>query len=220
MSQDPALPAGLPRSTLVTWLGLVVLGAAFLGFLAFSNNPRRDYVGKDHPGAGRRLPGIDLLPLVGNGEPVTLESLEGKVVLLNLWGTWCGPCRREFPRLMKLEERLRGNPDFKFLSVSCGQESPESIPDLRLQTEAYAAEMGAKFPIYADPFWQTRKAVAATAYDSRGTMPTTVVLDRTGKVRGIWIGYAGGDERVMEELVLELLSEGQTAPSTAGQSAT
>lgn len=219
MSQDSAPPAGLPRSTLVTWLGLVVLGMGFLAFLAFSNNPRRDYVGKGHPGAGRRLPGIDLSSLVGQGEPLTLESLEGKVVLMNLWGTWCGPCRREFPRLMKLEERLRGNPDFKFVSVSCGQENPEVLTDLRQRTEAYATEMGATFPIYADPFWRTRKAVAATAYDS-GTMPTTVVLDRTGKVRGIWTGYASGDERVMEELVLELLSEGQTAPSAAGPTAT
>jgi hypothetical protein len=114
---------------------------------------------------------------------------------------------------MKLEERLRGNPDFKFLSVSCGQENPEPMQDLRRRTEAYVAEMGATFPVYADPFWNTRRAAFATSYDFGGTMPTTVVLDRTGKVRGIWTGYADGDERVMEELVREVLAEGQTAPA-------
>jgi thiol-disulfide isomerase/thioredoxin len=214
MSTEPAPPARLPRSTLVTWLGLIVLGLAFMGFLTLSNNPRRDYVGKDHPGVGRRLPSVQLVPLVGDAEPLSLESLEGSVVLMNLWGTWCGPCRREFPRLMKLEERLRGEPDFKFVSVSCGQENPEPMTDLRRRTEAYVTEMGAPFPIYADPHWATRKAAFATSYDFGGTMPTTVALDRAGKVRGIWTGYADGDERVMEELIRELLVE----PREAGPS--
>ncbi len=215
MSHESAPPAGLPRSTLVTWLGLIVLGVAFLAFLRLSSKPRRDYIGKDHPGVGQRLGVIDLVPLVGGGEPLTLASLEGKVVLMNLWGTWCGPCRREFPRLMQLEARLRGEPDFKFVSVSCGQEFPERLVTLARVTDAYVSDLEAHFPVYADPQGTTRNAVFRTVHEA--TMPTTVALDRTGKVRGIWTGYADGDERVMEELVRELLAEPRvTAPSQAG----
>jgi thiol-disulfide isomerase/thioredoxin len=205
MSTEPAPAAGLPRSTFITWLGLLVLGAGFLAFLTSSSNRRHERIGKEHPGVGRRLVRLDLYPLLNGGEPLTLSSLEGRVALINLWGTWCGPCRREFPQLQKLEQQFSGEPDFKFVSVSCGQESPEDLDDLRRQTEAYVREMGATFPIYADPEAASRKSVFNASFST--AMPTTIVLDRTGKVRGVWTGYASGDERVMESLIRELLAE-------------
>jgi thiol-disulfide isomerase/thioredoxin len=209
MTSKPASSPGLPRSTLVTWLGLVALGLAFVGFLVWFGGLRRDFVGKDHPGVGRRLRSLELVPLIGGGEPLTLDSLAGRVALVNLWGTWCGPCRREFPKLMKLEAEFRSESDFRFVSVSCGLDLPDRLPELEQETAAHVTAMGATFPIYADPLWTTRKAVWSVAYSPSGTMPSTVVLDRTGKVRGIWSGYFSGDERLMEELIREILEEGK-----------
>jgi thiol-disulfide isomerase/thioredoxin len=156
------------------------------------------------------LVNLDLSPLLNGGEPLTLQSLEGRVALVNLWGTWCGPCRREFPQLQKLEQQFSKEPDFKFVSVSCGNEVPEHLEDLRRLTEAYAREMGATFPIYFDSQLATRKSIFNASFSTM--MPTTIVLDRTGKVRGIWTGYAPGDERVMESLVRELLAEPAAKP--------
>jgi thiol-disulfide isomerase/thioredoxin len=209
MPTQAAPRSGLPRSTLVTWLGLAALGLAFMGFLVWFGGLGRDLVGKDHPGVGRRLKFLDLVPLIGDASPLNLDSLEGKVTLINLWGTWCGPCRREFPKLMTLEEKFRSEPDFRFVSVSCGLELPDELAELERETSAYVKAMGATFPIHADPLWTTRKAVWSVAFSPSGTMPSTVVLDRTGKVRGIWQGYFAGDERLMEALVREILNEGR-----------
>jgi hypothetical protein len=110
---------------------------------------------------------------------------------------------------MTLEEKFRSEPDFRFVSVSCGLELPDELAELERETSAYVKAMGATFPIHADPLWTTRKAVWSVAFSPSGTMPSTVVLDRTGKVRGIWQGYFAGDERLMEALVREILNEGR-----------
>lgn len=53
-----------------------------------------------------------------NGKTVTMESLKGKVVLIDTWATWCGPCKAEIPHLKKLEEELHGNTDIQIVSIS------------------------------------------------------------------------------------------------------
>jgi thiol-disulfide isomerase/thioredoxin len=53
-----------------------------------------------------------------NGKTVALSDFKGKLVYIDVWATWCGPCKKELPHLKKLEEELRGNPDVVFLSVA------------------------------------------------------------------------------------------------------
>src|SRR3984885_7866934 len=69
-------------------------------------------------GVGQPLPMLELQPLTGTTEGVSLESLHGKVALINYWGPWCGFCVEEFPHLVELWDKNRGNPEFAFVSVS------------------------------------------------------------------------------------------------------
>ena len=111
---------------------------------------------------------------VDTGEVLDLESLEGKVVLLNFWATWCAPCLQEIPELNRLAERYPD--DLVVLSVS--DEDNETLTDfenfLELKTFSARVEPGAPLPA---PF--------ADAFNIR---PTSFVIDREGTVRRYLLG--------------------------------
>lgn len=162
---------------------------------------------------GKRLPRLELQPLIGDAQPVTLPDLAGKVVLVNLWGTWCPPCRIEFPHIAALEQKFRDHPDFKLLAVSCSQGLPENVTWLRADTSAFLQQQGIETTIYADPDGVTRRA-----YDEVGGLegfPTTFLLDRQGIIRNVWIGYYSGTERQMERMVQNLLDNQENTAEDA-----
>src|SRR5271169_2002056 len=66
--------------------------------------------------AGKLAADFNLTDLGGN--PISLSSLRGKVVFLNIWATWCGPCREEMPSIETLYEEFNKDPDFVMLAVS------------------------------------------------------------------------------------------------------
>src|SRR5437016_6034197 len=73
----------------------------------------------EHEGVGQPLPVLELAPLTGASEGLSLEKLRGKVALVNFWGTWCPPCNAEFPHMVELWDEFRGNGQFAMVSVSC-----------------------------------------------------------------------------------------------------
>jgi thiol-disulfide isomerase/thioredoxin len=136
------------------------------------------------PGAAHPLANLNkgaMAPLVLRSEPVdlpdfsftadgaakTLKDFAGKVVLLNLWATWCVPCREEMPALDKLESKLGGK-DFAVVPVNIDKGGPEKAASFLKETGA------AHLPLYTDPtgkMFATLKAVG---------MPTTLIIDRAG----------------------------------------
>jgi peroxiredoxin len=127
-----------------------------------------------------------------DGPNLRLGEQRGRVVMVNFWATWCGPCRIELPHLDKLHAKYR-NSGFLLLGVN--------IDDDPNAAKALAAKMGLKFPVLFD---SEKKVVAA--YDLNA-MPATVLIDRDGKVRHLHRGYKDGVEQLYEQQVRALLKE-------------
>lgn len=185
------------------WLLAALLAASVVAFTLLQPGGR----GGDFGIAGQSLTTIELTPLHGDAAPIGPQELEGRVSVLNFWGTWCPPCRAEFPHLLKLREKFQGRPEFQLLSVSCGTGRDSDLAELREETELFLNEQGAELPVYADRYAQTRVAVGNLLKASDFSYPTTLVLDAEAKIRGVWVGFQPGDQRQLEALVAKLLGE-------------
>lgn len=115
------------------------------------------------------------LPKVGfenaAGKPLTLADFRGKVVLLNIWATWCSPCREEMPALDRLQAKL-GGPDFEVVALSIDRDGISAV-------RKFFDEVGIKdLALYVDPSGQASSTLGAIG------VPTTLMIDRTG--RELW----------------------------------
>jgi len=155
------------------------------------------------PGIGKKPAALSLEPLTGDGKPVTLQSIVGNVTVVNFWGTWCGPCRQEFPELIELSKELSSHPAFRLFLVSCGQGREEDFDELKAETQAFVAGIEQPVQTHWDPGFKTRSAFNRVA--TLQGLPTTLVLDRQGVIRGIWPGYRPGCGQEIRQLVLALL---------------
>lgn len=196
--------AGWPSGTLLFW-GAAAIVAGVLLIVITNMPPRREPgQGTDHPAVGKSLADIALAPLTGDPPPIEQASLAGKVTLINFWGTWCPPCRAEFPHVVALWEELKGHEDFQLAAVSCLQGLEESADDLS-DTEAFLKRQGTKMPTYWDPQGRTR--IALSRVEPAFGFPTTVLLDRQGVIRAMWNGYYPGMEADVEATVRAALEE-------------
>ncbi len=116
----------------------------------------------------------------GEGENRSFEDWRGKVVLVNLWATWCGPCRHEMPALDRLQAELGSN-DFEVLAVSLDRSG------LELPKEFYEENKIEHLGLYNDA--SARTGVALGVFG----MPTTVLLNRDGELLGRLVGPAEWD---------------------------
>ncbi len=112
------------------------------------------------------LPGLD-------GTPVRLSDLRGKTVLINFWATWCGPCRKEFPELVKLVQQ-QGDRGLVVLAVD--------VSESRDDVARFAQEFGATFPIVLDS-----DSSVVQSYRLIG-LPTSLFVDRDGILRAQQLG--------------------------------
>ncbi|HVX15817.1 MAG TPA: TlpA disulfide reductase family protein [Pirellulales bacterium] len=200
-SIEPSHTPRIPR----VWLALAFVFALFAAWRILAPSPSQ--VGSGNPGVGKKLSTLSLQPLTFIGDDISLDDLQGDVVVLNFWGTWCPPCRTELPHVAELARRYRQNEHCRVLAVSCGSSGPDSsdsLPELQSETAALLAARHIDLSVYADLDLRTRKAVN-DAVGFRG-YPTTLVLDAGGVIRGVWTGYAPGDEQAVAELVEQLLS--------------
>lgn len=114
-----------------------------------------------------------------SGADIGLDRFKGKVVLLNLWATWCAPCRKEMPALDRLQAE-EGGESFEVVPVSLDFGTPD-------KPQKFLKDIGAeKLGLYVEP---TGKMLSALKTVGRGAgLPTTLILDRAG----CEIGYLPG----------------------------
>ncbi|NLX98567.1 MAG: TlpA family protein disulfide reductase [Rhodopirellula sp.] len=197
--------AGCFAAMIAALAAALVLLMLLLAVVLYGYLPKIRELREKQGGVGKPLSALQLHPLTGAAEPVTLAELHGKVVLVNFWGTWCPPCRAEIPHLAKLRTKLIDRSDFRLLAVSCGEGGPEDLVELEAATQAYLEHARIDLPTYADPERTTRGAFDHAA--GLNGFPTTFLLDREGVIRAVWEGYAPGLVDTMEARVLELLRE-------------
>jgi len=120
------------------------------------------------------------------------DAYKGKVVLVDFWASWCGPCRQSMPWLRDLAARRR---DQGLVVIGIDLDKDPA------QGRAFLAKIPADFPILFDPAGNL-----AERYRLRG-MPSTVLIDRTGAVRGGHVGFVPEKAADYEADVISLLNE-------------
>jgi peroxiredoxin len=142
-----------------------IIGLFSLYFFIFESKgpgPRIDYGAK----VGVVAPDFLLSTLRGNS--VKLSDYRGKVVFLNIWATWCPPCREEMPSMEALYRRLKGR-EFEMLAVSIDRKGEEVV-------RPFVIKYGLTFPVLLDPENKTYMLYGLTG------VPETFIIDRNGVV--------------------------------------
>jgi thiol-disulfide isomerase/thioredoxin len=175
-------------AALVFLLAAPALGAADEGE---ADMPDRTKLGEFVPSSQPfTAPAISLADT--SGHSVELSELRGKLVLVNLWATWCEPCLREMPSLERLQSRLGER--IAVLAVSEDRGGNKTV-------EPFIAKLGLKsVKIYIDP-----KSEVGHAFGARG-LPTSFLIDREGKVLGRVEGAAEWDSPKILGVLEPLLS--------------
>lgn len=127
-----------------------------------------------------------------SGENIKLSELRGKVVFINFWASWCGPCRQEMPVLDQLYQRYR-DLDFTVLGVNV-EENPDAARSL-------LKDVPVTFPILFDSSNSVTKL-----YQVKG-MPSSILVDRDGNMRHVYMGYQRGHEQEYQNQVRALIAE-------------
>ena len=156
---------------------------------------------------GREAPDFHAVTLDAAPEPRTLADYRGQVVLLNVWATWCGPCREEMPSIEALHRRY-GPRGLKVVAVSIDDPGAEEA------IRAFAHEYGLTFDILYDASGEIQRIYQTTG------VPETFVIGRDGIIRRKQIGATDWSSPANRAIIARLLGvPGDTVPLPAGDTA-
>jgi len=142
--------------------------------------------------SGGPPPALELKDLEGRVH--RLADYRGRVILINFWATWCGPCRDEMPSIQRLKEKLAGRP-FAVLAVNLDE------PESRIRN--FLSQMKLDLTVLLDP---ERKV--ARAWDAR-ILPASFVVGPDGRIRYSLVGEINWDHELIVSRISELLPSGK-----------
>jgi peroxiredoxin len=142
---------------------------------------------------GDKMPAISVEEV--SGSTFSLASEKGKVVVVNFWATWCGPCQVEMPRLEKeIWEKYKSYPNFAMIAIA------------REQTRETVSDFEKKHPVYTYPLaFDPHRAVYKQFADSG--IPRTYVVGRDGKIVFQSVGYEPADFDSLDKAIAKALGE-------------
>lgn len=171
-------------------VGLIAIGIMFM--LLLNNNTEVSASSSDFSAIPAKVdyaaPELTMNDLDGN--PVSLSSYRGRVVLVNLWATWCPPCREEMPTLEAFYEKYKSK---GFVLLGLNQEETHDVVLPFVQTHELT------FPIWLDLDYMAQKEFHTM------NLPSSYVIDREGHVRLMWIG--GISAKNLENYVPDVIME-------------
>jgi cytochrome c-type biogenesis protein len=127
------------------------------------------------------------------GDSVSTEALEGKVVLLNVWATWCAPCRQEIPFLQSLYEKHRGD-GLEIIGVSVDARGDEET------IHGFVKDFGMTYPIWRDPDERVQSLYLALG------VPASYIIDRRGILRWRRLGVVRESDTTFTRALADALS--------------
>jgi cytochrome c biogenesis protein CcmG/thiol:disulfide interchange protein DsbE len=154
-----------------------------------------------HPAMGRQLGPLPIAPLADLAAPP--PALAGRVTLLNFWGTWCPPCRRELPGLARLVASLADEERFQLVAVSCAGGGATTPADLAAESAEFLLtnDLAIAAYVFTDPLGAD--SLASTL--GLRALPATYLIGPDAIVRHVWIGYRPRDEAEIAAAILSLL---------------
>jgi thiol-disulfide isomerase/thioredoxin len=141
-----------------------------------------------------RKPVPEISFVTENGEATSLKAWKGRVVLVNLWATWCVPCREEMPALAELQSAM-GSPDFEVVAISVDRKGVEASGKFMQEVGATALKL------YADP-----STDALGKFQAVG-LPASILIDRQGREIGRLLGPAEWNSADAQALIKAAVEE-------------
>lgn len=179
-----------------------------LGIVLMSKLPRASVsIGQESPANGKPAPEIDLVPLTDATILASIAQVPtGKVVLLHFWGTWCGPCKMEYPELLQMAQHWQATEQFQFVPVSCESGDGETYEGLKQKTLDYFDQAELESFAYCDPQGVTRLSVGKRLERESMYFPTSLLIQQDGSIAGVWEGFNEGGVDQMHEAIAYLLN--------------
>ena len=171
-------------------LGLILIGASGYSILQETSAPPD--LSAVPAKANFSAPELTLSDLQGVSRSLT-DDYRGQVVLVNLWATWCPPCKEEMPALQAYYDKYHGD-GFTIIAVNDGDPTPDVIQ--------FVEEYQLTFPVWLDPTY-----IATEQAFKSLNLPSSYVIDRAGMVRLMWVG--GINQKSLEEYVTPIIKENQ-----------
>ena len=187
--ENTTTPTGRLIALMMVGLGFLALG---ISFLLLTNQTTSAASIQDFSTVPVQVnfpaPELNLTTL--GGDPVSLSDYRGSVVLVNLWATWCPPCREEMPTLQAFYEKYRSK-GFVLIAIDQGETLQQVNP--------FVIELKLTFPV-----WLDTGSEAGRVFETMN-LPSSYVIDRTGRVRLMWIG--GISKKNLEKYVPDVIKE-------------
>jgi thiol-disulfide isomerase/thioredoxin len=141
--------------------------------------------------AGKAAP-VCALSAVGDSKPYNLQQFQGKVLYVDFWASWCGPCAKSFPFLNNLNREFKGR-GLQIIGINLDEKPDEA--------KSFLSKYPANFTVAADVGGECAKNFGVEA------MPSSYLIDRNGVIRHIHLGFRTGEAEEIKAWVGRLLAE-------------
>ncbi|RFZ94149.1 hypothetical protein D0C36_00915 [Mucilaginibacter conchicola] len=130
------------------------------------------------------------------GKEVSLASLKGKVVVVDFWATWCGPCKMSFPGMQMAVNKYKDNDNVKFVFIDTWENGDNYLPGVK----QFIADNKYTFHVLMDEKGEDGRQSKIVSQFKVDGIPTKFVIDKNGNIRFKYVGYSGSSEAVLDEV--------------------